>query len=166
MSQFISEVIWWGNKMTDDNRNTTLVNEGADLLPPRFDQSASASAQPVQPIPRTELFDWLRNLNSRRRRSRAKLPALVLVVISGLALGTMGAIALVKERRPAVEPPPASQSVSELAVSLTSPEQLNTAEVGATGFQSNGSNTTRPHKIRPRPRSNGAPRAYRVSVIR
>lgn len=152
--------------MTDNDSNIHGVDEERNLPTPRFDDGASASAQPVQPIPRTGIFDWMRNLNSRRSKIAGNLPALALVVMSGLAMGTIGGMALVKERRPAVEPSAASDSVSELTVTATKTEDLDTAEVGATGFQSNNSNTTGPRKVRSRARKNGEPRAYRVAVIR
>lgn len=152
--------------MTDNDTNMHGVDEETDLPPPRFDDSANASAQPVQPIPRTGIVAWMRSLNSGRNRIAGHLPALALVVMSGLAIGTIGGMALVKERRPYVEPPAANDSVSELTVPAAKTEDLDTAEVGATGFQSSDSNTTGPRKVGSRARTNGELRAYRVAVIR
>jgi hypothetical protein len=153
MSRFMSddaycEVV----KMTDHN-NLHTAEEERSLPSPRFDDSANATAQPVQPIPR---------LN----RIAGKLPVLALVVMSGLVIGTIGGIALVREQSPAVEPPPASESVSELTVSPTRTEEWSAAEVGAMGLFSDELNTTPSRRSRSRARTNGERRAYRVAVIR
>jgi hypothetical protein len=150
----------------DRNDSTHVIDEpGLNLPPPRFDEKATANAQPVQPIPAGRVSTWLENVSSLRRGIIGRGKALVLVVIAGLVTGTLGGMTLVKEQVTDVSPA-ASESVSGLAPVDSQNEEPRAEVFGVTDLQSLGPTGTRIRKSHSRARSSRAPRAYRVAVLR
>ena len=136
------------------------VTENESILSsPRFDETTAASAQPVERLPKRgdgAWAAWIENIRSR---------ALVLVIIAGLATGALGGMWWARESS-STELRPANESVSGLPEAARENEELTLPISGAAAWQSSVSNTTRFRRNRSRARSSGAPRAYRVAVIR
>jgi hypothetical protein len=151
-------------QMKDDgNDSTGLVDEPYfNLPPPRFDESATAHAQPVQPIRASRASGFYDRFVSLGRALTSGYRALVLVVIAGLVAGTVGGMAWFEGRRD-VQP-----TANELSVAQENPQNEEPrAEVsGVTNLQNAGLTTSQSRKGRWRTRSNRAPRAYRVAVLR
>src|SRR6266851_10506176 len=99
----------------DRNDSTHVVDEPKlDLPPPRFDEMAVANAQPVQPIRTSRVSAFHDRVAYLRRAVTSRSRALALVVIAGLATGTLVGMAWVKEPQAAAVSPSATHSVSEL----------------------------------------------------
>jgi len=157
--------------MIDDrNDSAHLIDEPEDNLPaPHFDESATANAQPVQPI-RTSRVSGFHNLAaSLRRAATSRSRALALVVIAGLATGTLVGMALVKEPQVTAESPSVNHSVSELAPA-DPPNDSQNQEPGAEAFGVTGLQSatagTGIRRGRSRARSSRGARAYRVTILR
>lgn len=133
------------------------------LPPPRFDESATAKAQPVEPIRRSRLSSWL-GKGSSVRGMITKSRALALMVIAGLATGTLGGIALVKHSE-RIDQATSRELVSSSSIEDPEFRGFATAETGAHGFLATGAVGGR-RRIRARARTGGAQRAYRVAIIR
>jgi hypothetical protein len=145
-----------------DNQSKASIKTESQLPTPLFDDSATAKAQPVEPISRSRFSNWFGKQGSVRRLITTRSRALSLVVIAGLATGTLGGMALVSHSQ-------ADQATANEAV-FAQPNQdgqldFETAEVGARGLLVTG-DLGRRHKIRARQRTGGGLRAYRVAVIR
>src|SRR2546423_9817705 len=156
--------------MIDDRNDSThtIDDPEANLPPPHFDERATANAQPVQPI-RTSRVSTFHNVAASLRRSvTSRSRALVLVVIGGLATGTLVGMAWVKEPQATTESPSANHSVSELAPAdplSDSQNQGPRAEgLGVTGLQS-ASAGAGIRRVRSRARSSRGARAYRVAIL-
>ena len=67
------------------------------LEAPRFDESACANAQPVQPLPIKKTPTWARGLRSARLVLNGRTRALALVIIAGLATGSLGGTLLMNQ---------------------------------------------------------------------
>ena len=133
------------------------IKVDSTLEAPRFDSMAAANAQPVEPIPRG-FSSWIEKSKSVRELITTRARALSLIIIAGLATGTLGGILMVND------PPSSIAPVTSLADSERT-KNLIGADSGAYGFLINR-NTGRNRKARHQARSAGAPRAYRVAVIR
>lgn len=138
--------------MTDRQATTDVVEETS---PPLFDDRASAEAQPVVPIPKSRLsllkerVDGILNNGWR---------SFALVVILGLALGTLAGMALVRSTTPETQPAATAERSDDMA-------QLQNADVGANGFATEAAPIGRQPRLGARA-SSGRPRAYRVAVLR
>jgi hypothetical protein len=154
-------------RMIDDaNDSNRLIDEPEfNVPPPRFDESAAANAQPVEPIRArgaSALYDRAASIG---RAMTSGSRALVLVVIAGLATGTLVGMAWAEDRGVA-DVPPAANERSEVAQE-NPPNEEPLAEVsGVTDLQSIRPMTGQIRKGRSRLRSSGVPRAYRVAVLR
>jgi hypothetical protein len=130
------------------------------LEAPRFDESACANAQPVQPLPINKTPTWVKRLRSARLTLNRRTRALALVIIVGLASGSLGGTLLVNQysegdnesaivSNPVVEESPASapNEMDELTTARTtvvrSPRRYRRSRVTPQNFR----------------------RAYRVAVI-
>lgn len=157
--------------MSDDrNDSAHLIGEPElNLTAPLFDERATANAQPVQPIPTSRGSGFNNRAAALRRALTSSSRALALVVIAGLATGTLVGMAWVKEPQVTAVSPSASESASESAPTDLlngSPNSEPRAEtVGGTGLQS-ASPATGIRGGRSRLRSTRATRAYRVAVLR
>jgi len=151
----------------DQNDSTHLIDEPeSNLPPPNFDERAAANAQPVKPI-RTSRISAL--VGSLRQAVTSGSRALVLVVIAGLATGTLVGMALVKEPQVTAESPWANHSVPELAPAdprNDSQNQEPRAEGLAIAGLQNASVGTGTRRVRSRARPNRGGRAYRVAILR
>ena len=142
--------------MVDTNRNTTELNT------PRFDENASARAQPVTPIPRSRVaifFESAAQLITNSSRS------LVLIVALGVATGALVGMALVRE------PESRFAGANDQASVLPDEErpsrmELQNAEIGVYGIQHSATSIRRSGIRRSRAQNDGQPRAYRFAVIR
>jgi hypothetical protein len=157
--------------MIDERDDSThdIDEPDLNLPPPRFDERATAKAQPVQPIPADRVSAWRKGVAYFNRAFTSSSRALVLVVIAGLMTGTLGGMVWVKERQVTDVSLPANESVSELAPADTpnaSQKDEPRAEVfGVTNLQ-DGNPARQIRKGRSRTKSSRGPRAYRVAVIR
>jgi hypothetical protein len=147
--------------MVDDQLNAN-VETGLPLPPPRFDDSATAKAQPVEPISRSRFSNWFGRRGSVREMITQRPSVLALVVIAGLATGTLGGIALVNHTEQ-TDQTTANESVSGLPKS-NGQLDFETTEIGARGLLVTDAVGSR-RQIRARERMGGAQRAYRVAVI-
>jgi hypothetical protein len=160
--------------MIDERTDSThFLNEPEpQLSSPQFDENASANAQPVQPIPASRVAAWRQHASSVWQAIAKRSRAFALVVIAGLATGTLGGMAWVQHSQTS-ESPAVNQSVSELPGAASKEEQPGAPVIGGSDLQSTGSMITGPttggRKSRMRGRSGRgtqATRAYRVAVIR
>jgi hypothetical protein len=157
--------------IADRTNSTHFINEPEPQLPPpQFDANASANAQPVQPIRWARVAAWSEYARSLGRAIAKRSRTLAVVVIAGLATGTLGGMAWVQHSQVANESPAMNESVSELPGAASQDEQPGAAVIGGSDLQRTGSMiagpTTRIRRSRTRGRSSRAPRAYRVAVIR
>lgn len=157
--------------MIDDRKDSThLIDEREGNLPtPHFDERATANAQPVQPIRTSRVSGFHHSAASLRRAVANSSRALALVVIAGLATGTLVGMAWVKEPHATAESPSANRSVSELAPADPLNDSQNqeppAEEFGVTGLQS-ASAGTGIRRGRSRARASRGARAYRVAILR
>lgn len=154
----------------DSNGSTQAVDEPEfNLPPPRFDERATAKAQPVQPISPSRVSAWRNTVDSMRRAISDSSRALALVVFAGLVTGTLGGMAWVKQQQTTDIVPSVNESVSELAPPESQKDSQNeeprAAVFGVTDLRS-PKLATRIRKGRSRVRSSRVPRAYRVAVLR
>jgi hypothetical protein len=158
---FHSRILNGAILMVDENRKTPTGGQ-SELSTPRFDEHASAKAQPVTPIPKsriTILFERAEQLFTHSSRSVAMIVAL------GVATGALVGMALVKEPQSSV--PGESQQASVLSdVESSQILEWRDAEVGVYGIQNSVSRHRRPMVRRSRVQNDGQPRAYRFAVIR
>ncbi|MEP6912008.1 MAG: hypothetical protein ABI923_04595 [bacterium] len=145
--------------MIDDRNGSTQIIDKpyANLPAPRFDERAAANAQPVEPV-RTRRISAL--AGSFRQAVTSGSRALALVVVAGLATGTLVGMAWVKVPRATAESPSANHSVSELApadpLSDSQNQQPGAEAFAGTGIRRSGL----------RSRSSRGARAYRVAILR
>ena len=148
------------------NESTHIVDKPeSNLPPPRFDERAAANAQPVEPI-RTNRISALAAAFGQAVGSGSR--ALVLVVIVGLATGTLLGMAWVKAPQATAESPSMNHSASELtpADQLSDSQNQPVADAFAvTGLQ-RASAGTAIRKSRSSARPNRGGRAYRVAILR
>ena len=157
--------------MIDDRNDSTylIAEPEGNLPPPHFDERATANAQPVQPIRTSRVSAFHNGAASLRRAVTSRSRALALVVIAGLATGTLVGMALVKGPQAPAESPSSNHSVSELVPAdpmNDSQNQEPRAEgLGVIDLQS-ASAGTGVRRGRSRARSSRGARAYRVAIIR
>ena len=97
--------------MIDDTNNAMQFSEEAEIEyppPAHFDESATANAQPVQPIPAAGIALWLERARHVRRAISGRTRIVVLAIIAGLAIGALGGAMLLR--------PSASRADSEPVV--------------------------------------------------
>jgi hypothetical protein len=154
--------------MINHGSNSDGFNEDkeSDLCPPRFDESATADARPVRPIPANRVSDWYSRTVFFLRQHTGRWKALVLVVIAGLITGTFGGVIWAKRTMLAQPSPAAIESESGAAPMALQAEVPQADVTGATDILSSGSRTTRVRNGRSRVRLHRVPRAYRVAVLR
>jgi hypothetical protein len=150
----------------EGNDSTRLIDEPEfKLPPPRFDESATAKAQPVQPIRASRPPAFHDRVASLGRALTSGSRALVLVVIAGLVTGMLGGMAWVEGRR-VTEAPPAANELSKVAQENPQNEEPRAEVFGITDLQNAIQISSQSRRGRSRTRSNRAPRAYRVAILR
>jgi hypothetical protein len=141
--------------MSDGNENN-ITRRQTELSEPRFDEHAHLRAQPVRPIPKSAVTQFVENLFAHGSRSSA------LIVVLGFITGAVIGVSLVGQNMSA---PQANDQV--LAISQEDQSsQLEGAEVGAYGIQTDRVMIRSTGNRRQRVPTNGQPRAYRFAVIR
>ena len=150
--------------MIDDRNVSKHPTEALEfnLSMPRFDEKAAANAQPVQPLPVSRVSALAASV---RHGVTSGSRALVLVVIAGLATGTLAGMAWVKGPQVIDASTTASQPVSELAPNNSLNEEPRAEVFGVADLQSTMPMTARIRRSRPRIRPNRGTRAYRVAVL-
>jgi hypothetical protein len=162
--------------MNDSKNSVGSPEVGFEFPPPGlFDEIASAKAQPVRPIPTSRVSVWIQRAHDTAHDTRQMLTtrtkALALVLVGGLAIGTLGGTMLVKQRfspdaAPVVQESAAETTTAQAAPGDPSPNTEPSAEeASAMALQSvtKTSSRIRRHRHRlPVQRS----QAYRVDVIR
>lgn len=153
-------------RMINDSDGYTYDINGPDLKlsPPRFDDEASANAQPVRPIPVSRVSAFRNRVASFRQAVVAKFGAFTLVVMGGLLTGTVGGMAWVKVAQVTNKPPFTSESISEVAPSSNLFTEPVAEVAGVQEMPKLPENRIR--KEASRFRSSRAPRAYLVDVLR
>jgi hypothetical protein len=137
--------------------------------PARFDESASANAQPVQPLSTSRVAAWKQRARSARELISSKTVVLVLVVIGGLAIGALGGTLLVRHHTSMTESAPVvEESTLEIPAEGDSQKPADETRAGlpTTELSNAGRNSARGRNRRTRPNTWHAQRAYRVAVIR
>ena len=165
--------------MMDDRMNTLDSTEAEIESPPavRFDEVASANAKPVQPIPIGGVAVWIQRAHERAHYARqmftGRTKALALVLVGGLAIGTLGGTILVKQQASSTDAPATvEQSVPEttatqdaIEVPLSSEETV-ALDAAAIALQRASQTSSRSRRRRALPPVQRAPKAYRVGVIK
>jgi hypothetical protein len=153
--------------MIDDRIESTIFRaEPVNLPPPRFDETAAARAQPVEPIPTVGASSLHTRAKTFRRLVAGSARALVLVVVAGLVTGTMAGMAWVKRSQSTWALPVDNSAVSEVAPSYVMRDGLR-GDVSGTTSDDGAINSFNNLRRRPvRIRSSRSPRAYRVAVLR
>jgi hypothetical protein len=86
--------------MMNDSSNTIQVTEASELEyppPARFDENASANAQPVEPIPTNRAARWMGRARAAGLALGTKTKVLGLVLVGALAIGAAGGAFLVRD---------------------------------------------------------------------
>lgn len=147
--------------MVDKPSKKTSFGNHAELSTPRFDEHASAKAQPVMPIRKISVSRLLENVNQQFTNG---VGSLALVVALGIVTGAVVGMALVKE--PQFSLAGANEQVSVLA-DVESPQiQEWQVAVGVYGIQNSAARHRRSVVRRSRVPNDGQNRAYRFAVIR
>lgn len=161
--------------MIDYNENSIEPTEAEFEFPPpaRFDEIASENAKPVQPIPTSGVAVWIQHAHYARQMLTHRTKASALVLIGGLAIGTLGGTMLVKERSSSPDAAPTVQeSIAEktAAQEATKNSGLNdatsAAEAAAMPLLGARQTSSRIRHRRIDPPGQRGRRAYRVGVIR
>ena len=160
--------------MIDDKNDSLNVNEEAELEnppPAHFDESASANAQPVQPIPTQGVAFWMHRTRGARQVLNTRTKRLALVLVAGLTMGALGGTMLVKERnetdaapvvQAASEPDPAPDATTDAGTN----DAIGAAQASATVSLGALQAPSRNRRHHTRLRIQRGPQAYRVAVIR
>jgi hypothetical protein len=158
--------------MIDDTDNLQKISEEAEIEyppPAHFDESATANAQPVQPIP-TGIALWVERARHLRHGVSRKTRIVVLAVIGGLSLGALGEAMLVRTNTSRADSGPAIKAepsdLKGATGTQTPADETPAAKVAATELPGNTQSISRSGKRPTRPSARHAPRAYRVAVIR
>ncbi len=138
-----------------NDRNKGVPNQ-SELPPPRFDEHAHLKAQPVMPIRKSRVTLFFEKLSADSSRS------LALIVILGFITGALIGVSLVGQNVSAPEPTDQASVVEPKQEAL----QLQDAEVGVYGIQTERTNSRSGATRRVRVPNFGPPRAYRFAVIR
>jgi hypothetical protein len=152
-------------------QHATVTEEGQFQSPPpaRFDDRASANAQPVEPPPKSGPDLWRQRARDFQRKVGVRTKALALVVVGGLAIGAASGAMLANRHQSSLATPVIEQSNVETAATEDPiKETASTGEtISAQGATMAMQGTVQPARIR-RNRSGGRtqPRAYRVAVIK
>ena len=141
--------------MRDGNENNTIRSK-SELSPPRFDAHAHLKAQPVRPIPKSRISQFFETLFANGSRS------LALIVVLGFITGALIGVMLVGQNTSA----PNANDHALAIPQENQPLQMETAEVGVYGIQTDRANIRSSGSRRYRVPNNGQPRAYRFAVIR
>jgi hypothetical protein len=158
--------------MIDDRQNLSET-EFNSPPPAHFDESASANAQPVEPIPASRAAGWIQRARKAQPLVSLKTRALTLVIVGGLAIGTLGGTMLVNERsslpneQPVVQEPTTETTATQDAVKESvSSEEAAALDAAAIALQRADQTSARSRRRRNPAPVKRAPRAYRVAVIR
>lgn len=138
-----------------NERNKGVPNQ-SELPPPRFDEHAHLRAQPVTPIRKSRITQFFEKLSAGSSRS------LAVIVILGFLTGALIGVSLVGQNTSA--PDPTDQALAVEPDNNAS--QLQDAEVGVYGIQTERTNIRSGASRRARMPNFGSPRAYRFAVIR
>ena len=138
-----------------NDRNKGVPNQ-PELPPPRFDEHAHLKAQPVMRIRKSRITLLLEKFSAHSSRS------LALIVILGFLTGALIGVSLVGQNTSA----PAATDQALVVEPEKELLQLQDAEVGVYGIQTERRNIRSGGSRRVRVPSFGPPRAYRFAVIR
>ena len=141
--------------MSDGNGNN-IIGRRPKLSSPRFDEHAHLRAQPVKPIPQGRVTQFFELLFAHGSRS------LALIVILGFITGAIIGVSLVGQNTSA----PATNEQALVIEKEDQPQQLEGAEVGVYGIQTDRGIIRSAGSRRSRVPTNGQTRAYRFAVIR
>ena len=151
VSQFISVAGY----LIMNHRNGNVPNQ-SELAPPRFDEHAHLKAQPVMPITKSRIRLLFEKFSADSSRS------LALIVILGLLTGALIGVSLVRQNTSGPEATDQALVVEPEKETL----QLQDAEVGVNGIQTERTNIRSGVSSRERAPNIREPRAYRFAVIR
>jgi hypothetical protein len=159
--------------MKNSKNSVDSSGAGFDFLPAaRFDEVASANAQPVQPIPTSRVSFWIQRAHDAREMLTARTKAVALVLIGGLAIGTLGGTMLVKQTSSPDATPTVQASTAETKAppqasgDIASKDEPSAVEASAIALKSAGQTSSRVRRHRKRPPIQHGQQAYRVDVIR
>ena len=139
--------------MNDINKG---VPNQSELPPPRFDEHAHLKAQPVMPIRKSRITPLFEKFSA----DSSKL--IGLIVILGLLTGALIGVSLVGQNTSAPETTDQAFVFEPEKEAL----QLQDAEVGVYGIQTERTNDRSGRSGRARLPNNEQPSAYRFAVIR
>jgi hypothetical protein len=166
--------------MIDDSNNSAESTDAevTSPAPARFDDLASANAKPVLPIPTSGVGVWIQRAHDARQMLTGRTKALALVMVGGLAIGTLGGTILVREGGSSLDAAPVAkestavkasdaETTSQQATTNTgSNDETSAAQVSAMALQGVAKTSPRPRRRRVPPPVQRGQRAYRVAVIR
>ncbi|HKO60196.1 MAG TPA: hypothetical protein VJV03_03465 [Pyrinomonadaceae bacterium] len=141
--------------MSDGNEQQ-IKGSRIKLSEPRFDEHAHLRAQPVQPIPKSAVTQFFEKLFAHGSTS------LALIVILGFITGAVIGVSLVGQNTSAPDTNDQALAVPQEGHL----QQLEGAEIGVYGIQTDRGMIRSAGNRRPRGATNGQPRAYRFAVIR
>ena len=165
--------------MIDDRKNVVDLSE-ADLESPqvvRFDETASANAKQVQPIPKSGVAGWIQRTQYARQLLTRRSKALALAMVGGFAIGALGHTMLAKEGNSLPDASPVvqqsnSETTNAQEVSIDSSreaavnDEIPPTRVSAMALQSAGRASSGTRNARVRAPTQRYPKAYRIAVIR
>ena len=158
--------------MMDDTKKSVELNqgEGESLPPAYFDEAATANAQPVQPIP-TGIHDWVQRAGKAAQSLNVRTKALALVLVGGLALGTLGGTLLINHApssslAPPSEPAPIAETTEASVADPQPGTDTATLDAVASAVRRADRAASGNRRGRTRAQVPTPHRAYRVGVIR
>ena len=160
--------------MIDDSKNS-VDSIGAKLEcppPARFDERASENAQPVRPISTSGVSVWIQRANYTPKMLTAQTKALALVLVGGLAIGTLGGTMLVQRGSSSAGSAPLQESTAETTAAQAANrdpgpnDERSAVQASAMALQSAGQTSSRIRRHRNRPPVQRGQQAYRVGVIK
>ena len=151
----------------DSNGYLDSSDTQLELPPPRFDEHASASAQPVEPIPAQPRAISARRSYPALATVQIKRKAFALLLLAGMAIGALGGTLLVKERRAGSETAAVPNTVQGVTADVEGREPTNENLDGlANALQDSRKRDSRIRSRHSRHQRLNLSQAYRVGVIR
>jgi hypothetical protein len=158
--------------MIDDSNNFVHhpVAKQSEYPPPaRFDESATANAQPVEPLLTGRIAVWKQRARTVGQVISSKTRVLALVIIGALAAGALGGTMFVRQHAWSTD---SASVVDQAATELPTSTDLQKAPggtravVSATVLPNTGRTISRSRNRHARHNRQRALRAYRVAVIK
>ncbi|MDQ1707393.1 MAG: hypothetical protein QOJ88_604 [Pyrinomonadaceae bacterium] len=158
--------------MSDEKKNNypDATSPALELAPPRFDEVASAKAQPVKPLPARGFGVSFPRTHSVLAPLKIRNKAMALLLVAGMAMGALGGTLLVRQRQSGSEAPALSETAARtgtLEAGVDGSRGGESLDALANALQNSAKRTSEMRSRQGRRhRVQSQPQAYRVGVIK